>query len=48
MAGDDADRLGVTSAVSLTTGLLLLVLVTVAATWYAAARLRRLRLSSDE
>jgi ABC-2 type transport system permease protein len=45
--GDSADRLRVDSAVGLGSGLVLLVLVTLAATWYAGRRLQTLRLSDD-
>ena len=45
--GDDAERLRVFAAVDLTTGLVLLTVVTVAATAYAGRRLQSLRLSDD-
>lgn len=48
IVGEDAEPLGVTSSVGLGTGLVLLVLVTAASTWYAGRRLRTLRLSADE
>ena len=47
VAGRDAEALGITSAVSLPVGAVLLVLVTVGATWYASRRLRTIRLSED-
>ena len=43
-----AESLGVASAVGLGTGIVLLLVVAVGATWYAGARLRTLPLSSDE
>jgi ABC-2 type transport system permease protein len=45
--GDDAERLRVFAAVDFTTGLVLLTVVTVAATAYAGRRLQSLRLSDD-
>ncbi|MDD9208049.1 ABC transporter permease subunit [Georgenia sp. 10Sc9-8] len=47
VAGGDAEALGITSAVSLPVGAILLTLVTVGATWYASRRLRTIRLSED-
>jgi ABC-2 type transport system permease protein len=44
----DAHDLGVTSAVRLTVGVLLLVVLTAAATWLAGHRLRSLRLAGDD
>lgn len=46
--GDTADRLGVDAAVDFGTGLVLLVVVAVAATAYAGRRLQTLRLSTDD
>ena len=45
--GDSADRLNVEAAVSFSTGLVLLLVVTVAATAYAGRRLQTLRLNDD-
>ncbi len=45
--GDSADRLEVDSAVGFGTGLVLLMVVTVAATGYAGRRLQTLRLNDD-
>jgi ABC-2 type transport system permease protein len=45
--GDSADRLGVDAAVGFGTGLVLLLVVTVAATAYAGRRLQTLRLNDD-
>ena len=45
--GDSADRLGVEAAVGFGTGLVLLTVVTVAATAYAGRRLQSLRLNDD-
>ena len=45
--GDSADRLEATAAVGFGTGLVLLVVVTVAATLYAGRRLQTLRLNDD-
>ena len=45
--GDSAGRLGVEAAVGLGTGMVLLVVVTVAATLYAGRRLQTLRLNDD-
>lgn len=47
LLGDRADLLGVEAAVSLTTGVVLLVVVTVGATAYAGRRLQTLRLTGD-
>jgi len=46
--GERARELDVQSAVGLGTGLTMLVIVTVAGTWYAGWRLRSLRLTSDD
>lgn len=46
--GGDAQRLGVTSDVGLVASVVLLVVVTIAATWFATQRLRALRLSTEE
>ncbi len=48
IVGHSATRLEVTSSVGLTTGLVLLALLTVGATWYATERLRTLRLTTTE
>ena len=48
VVGGRAEELGVTSAVGLTTGVVLLLIVIVGSTWYAGWRLRSLRLTSDE
>ena len=48
IVGARAADLGVTSAVGLPTGLVLLVVVTVAATVYAGQRLRSIRITSEE
>lgn len=48
VAGDDGRRLGVDSDVALGTAVVLLVVVTAAATAYASARLRALRLGGDD
>jgi ABC-2 type transport system permease protein len=45
--GDGAFRLGIGSAVDFTTGLVLLLAVTLGATWYAGRRLQTLRLNDD-
>jgi ABC-2 type transport system permease protein len=45
--GDDAARLGVASAVDVGTAAALLLLVVLASTWYAARRLRTIRLSDE-
>jgi ABC-2 type transport system permease protein len=45
--GDGAFRLGIGSAVDFTTGLVLLIVVTLGATWYAGRRLQTLRLNDD-
>ncbi len=45
--GDSAERLGVDAAVDFGTGLVLLVVVTLAATAYAGRRLQTLRLNDD-
>lgn len=45
--GDGAYRLGIGSAVGFTTGLVLLIVVTVGATAYAGRRLQTLRLNDD-
>jgi ABC-2 type transport system permease protein len=47
MLGDDAERLNVAAAVDFGTGLVLIIVVTVAATAYAGLRLQSLRLSDD-
>jgi ABC-2 type transport system permease protein len=47
MLGDDAGRLNVAAAVDFGTGLVLIIVVTVAATAYAGRRLQSLRLSDD-
>lgn len=47
MLGDDAERLNVAAAVDFGTGLVLIIVVTVAATAYAGRRLQSLRLSDD-
>lgn len=47
LLGDRADLLGVDAAVSFTTGLVLLVVVTLGATAYAGRRLQTLRLTGD-
>lgn len=47
LLGDDARLLGVDAAVSLTTGVVLLLVVTVGATAYAGRRLQTLRLTSE-
>jgi hypothetical protein len=46
--GDQAEALGVSSAVSLGAAIPLLLVVIVGATWFAGWRLRALRLTSDE
>ena len=48
MVGTRADALNVDAAVGVGTGVTLLVIVTVASTWYAGWRLRSLRLTSDD
>jgi ABC-2 type transport system permease protein len=48
LLGDHARELDVHAAVGLGTGVTLLVVVTVAGTWYAGWRLRSLRLTSDD
>jgi ABC-2 type transport system permease protein len=48
LVGGRAAELGVTSAVGLTTGVVLLLIVIIGSTWYAGWRLRSLRLTSDE
>lgn len=48
VVGDDAARLGVASAVELTTAIPLLLIVIVGGVGYAGARLRTLRLTGDE
>ncbi|MDP9182338.1 MAG: ABC transporter permease [Actinomycetota bacterium] len=48
LVGTRADTLNVDAAVGLGTGVTLLVVVTVASTWYAGWRLRSLRLTSDD
>jgi len=48
VVGGRAEELGVTSAVGLTTGVVLLLIVIIGSTWYAGWRLRSLRLTSDE
>jgi ABC-2 type transport system permease protein len=45
--GESADRLGVASAVSFGVGLVLLVVVTIAATCYAGRRLQSLRINEQ-
>jgi ABC-2 type transport system permease protein len=45
--GPRAEELGATSAVGLGTAVVLLLIVTVGATWYAGRRLRTIRLSSE-
>ena len=45
--GDSAERLGIEAAVSFTTGLVLLVVVTLAATAYAGRKLQTLRLNDE-
>jgi len=45
--GDGAFRLGIGAAVDFTTGLVLLLVVTFGATWYAGRRLQTLRLNDD-
>ena len=45
--GDSASRLDVEAAVGFGTGLVLLIVVTVAATGYAGRRLQTLRLNDD-
>jgi ABC-2 type transport system permease protein len=47
LLGDDATSLGVESAVSLTTGVVLLLVVAVGGTAYAGRRLQTLRLTSE-
>lgn len=47
LLGDDAGRLNVAAAVDFGTGLVLIIVVTVAATAYAGRRLQSLRLSDD-
>jgi ABC-2 type transport system permease protein len=46
--GSSAGTLGVSSAVSLGTGVALLAVIVVACTWYAGSRLRTLRLTGSE
>ena len=48
VVGSDAERLNVTSAVSLGAAVPLLLVLIVGSTWYAGWRLRSLRLTSDE
>ncbi len=48
VVGPDARALGVTSAVSTWLGVVLLVVVTLVATWVAGNRLRSLRLTNDD
>lgn len=48
VVGAPAADLGVTSAVGTTTGAVLLVVVTVAATWFAGHRLRSLRITGED
>jgi ABC-2 type transport system permease protein len=48
IVGPGAGDVGVTSAVGLPTGVVLLVVVTVAGTWYAGRRLRSIRFTSEE
>ena len=48
VVGSDAERLGVTSAVSLGAAIPLLLVLIVGSTWYAGWRLRSLVLTSDE
>ena len=45
--GDGSHRLGIGAAVDFTTGLVLLLVVTLGATWYAGRRLQTLRLNDD-
>lgn len=45
--GDNAERLGVASAVDLSTAVVLLLVVSVASTWYATRRLRTIRLGDE-
>jgi ABC-2 type transport system permease protein len=45
--GDGAHRLGIGAAVDFTTGLVLLLVVVLGATWYAGRRLQTLRLNDD-
>lgn len=48
IVGPDAEQLRIISAVSLPVGVVLLVVVTAGAVWYAGWRLRSLRLAADE
>jgi ABC-2 type transport system permease protein len=45
--GDNAERLGVVSAVDFSTAAVLLVVVSVVSTWYATRRLRTIRLGDE-
>ena len=47
IVGSEAAALGIESAVGLTTGVVLLVTVTVAGVWYAGQRLRSLRVGQE-
>nr|WP_275585871.1 ABC transporter permease subunit [Geodermatophilus sabuli] len=47
VVGSRAGQLGVTSAVGLPAGVVLLLAVTLGATWYAGRRLRTIRLTSE-
>jgi len=48
VVGSSAGTLGLTSAVSFGTGVVLLAVIIVGCTWYAGARLRTLRLTGNE
>jgi ABC-2 type transport system permease protein len=48
VVGSSAGTLGLSSAVSFGTGVVLLTVIVVGCTWYAGARLRKLRLTGNE